>query len=75
MNKFTIVFLTIIATLLFIAGMLYTFLQMNGNLPDSITGGFYAFIPFVCGATSIIVFGIVFSSKDTACCGDIYKEE
>jgi putative effector of murein hydrolase LrgA (UPF0299 family) len=75
MNRFIVVFLTIIATLLFSLGIGSTAQQIEGPLPTSITGLLIAFMPFVCGVTSIVIFWIVSFIKDTAHNDGPHREE
>ena len=75
MNKFAVVFLTIIGTLLFSQGINYTVLQLEGELPTSLTGLLAAFTPFLCGALSIIMFWVVSSIKNVPQNDDYGKQE
>jgi len=75
MNKFAIVFLTIVATLLFSLGIGYTIYQMDGQLPTTLAGWTTAFIPFLSGALSIIIFGVVLSSQATVYYADTRDQE
>jgi len=75
MNKFAVVFLTIVGTLLFSQGINYTVQQLEGELPTSVIGLLAAFTPFLCGALSVIMFWVVASIKDVVHYDDASKQE